>query len=112
MHGIDDKIRVAVDDCRECSYADVLIRNGNLVVYIMKSLFDSDKEIHELFMDYDLGDESPNGKAILLTLLEQNICPKRVQLITMNPVGETNMENTLKDFGYIKSGGYWVKESN
>jgi len=105
----DDTFRVAIDDTREYPYADVLIRCGNVAVGIMQNFKDSGTKVDILYLDHDLGDHSANGKAILYNLLENDLCPPKVSLITGNPVGKKNMEGILGDFGYVQSKGSWIK---
>ena len=101
---LDSKIRVAIDDAKECPYADVLIRNGDLAEKVMRALIGS---VSDLYIDHDLGDHVPNGFEILNKLLGEALCPEYVQVISMNPVGKQRMENLLADYGYIKIGSKW-----
>jgi len=74
--------------CRVSQHADIFVQSQ----YI---------KIDELWLDHDLSLHSlENGAQFLERLLKNHRCPPNVRLITMNPVGRTEMVASLKHAGY------------
>ena len=90
---------LAIDDLR--NFADR---------YITVRTFDEAKAIlptmvwEEVIFDHDLGDSEPNhtGYDLLTWMLEQNIRPKTVFLVTSNPIGRERMGAALIHAGYYQ----------
>lgn len=55
--------------------------------------------------DHDLGSIDATGYDVLKYGLENDFLPARIQLVTMNPVGKTNMAALLKEHGYTTDDG-------
>jgi hypothetical protein len=57
-----------------------------------------------LCLDHDLGPEQ-SGYDILNWAILNNLVPERVQLVTSNPVGRSNMSAALENIGYFSVDG-------
>ncbi len=55
--------------------------------------------IDRLFLDFDLG-ETKTGLDVLKDGFKERVLPEFIQLVTMNPVGKTQMGLFLKDCNY------------
>ncbi len=59
-----------------------------------------------LMIDHDLGDENAlNGYNVICMMLEDNIFPKEIQIVSMNSVGIQNICLALENAGYTKKFG-------
>lgn len=56
-------------------------------------------------LDHDMGEGQEDGYQILKWMIKEGYLPKRIQLVTSNPVGRQNMTNLLLDFGYFQTHG-------
>ena len=91
-----------IDDIRElnCQY---VAKTGWDGIEMMREHIE---EIGVLCLDHDLGDaHAMNGFDVLYRLMLEGLVPDRVQLVTSNPVGRTNMGNLLLDRGYESRDG-------
>lgn len=60
--------------------------------------------------DHDLG-TSITGYDLLNWMLDMHIYPRKIQIVTSNPVGRKNMEGALKEKGYTSTDTFnWIKE--
>lgn len=84
-----------IDDERSLG-CDVIARNAKAAYSIMDRtgyVFDG------LCIDHDLG-EGDTGYDILQWAINRGVLPKKVQIVTMNPVGRQNMARALLAAGY------------
>lgn len=88
---------IAIDDNRDWG-CDIVARNaegGTLILSVLKNL----SAFEGLCLDHDLG-PGKSGYDVLKWGLENDLIPKHVQLVTMNPVGRNNMALLLEEYGY------------
>lgn len=92
---------LAVDDSKECGWADIVARNADAALLV---LFACNGNIDELYIDFDLGKGSMNGLYILRHAHEGECLPNRITIISHNPPGRESMEKFLldNDYGYAK----------
>jgi response regulator of citrate/malate metabolism len=83
-----------IDDERTY-HADIICRTAKAARQVLDTL-----QFDFVMFDHDLGCQDDNGYKILTWALENNKCPKKVQIITSSPVGKKNMEDALKSHGY------------
>ena len=93
---------LAIDDCRELSFAHVLCRTYNDGIAALKFLGPWDV----LYLDHDLGaldrqytDTGAEATGYkILCFLEENpqYLPKKIELVTSNPVGRIKMVDLIK----------------
>ena len=98
---------LAIDDVRECTYANVVARTHNDGIAMLEKFGPWD----ELYLDHDLGARERQydntGRELtgndILVWLRNNLdkLPKKIILITGNPVGRKNMEATLSDISKL-----------
>ncbi|WDR22170.1 hypothetical protein PJM41_0085 [Salmonella phage vB_SenS_UTK0009] len=88
---------ILIDDVRNLNGMDIIIRTPEAA---LKFLENNDTSGHFVYMDNDLAVDGMEGYQILRLLLELGQRPKKVVLVTSNPVGRENMRNDLLDEGY------------
>ena len=90
-------MKVLIDDERNFMGMDIIVRNFNAAKAVLEA-----KIATVLFLDFDLGSNDPlqNGEVLLKWGVDNDLIPKRVHIISMNPVGKKAMEYTLQDAGY------------
>lgn len=98
-------ITVLVDDAREGYTAHVVLRTGSAALDLYPHIAKA-AEVELLQMDHDLG-VGPDGYDVLKMILNPDPrerraapFPRKVQLVTGNPVGRDRMKALLKDAGY------------
>ena len=90
---------ILIDDIRNVEGVDIIFRTAESARnFLIENDFKD--EISVLYMDHDLGDLKDNGYKILSSILEKNIRPKKVTLVTSNPVGRDNMCSILSFYNY------------
>jgi hypothetical protein len=87
-----------IDDVRNLPGMDIICRNYSSGLGVCYYFHDIDK----LYIDHDLGEEK-NGYQLIVELLDNGYCPKKVQIVSSNPVGVKNISEALIDAGYTKS---------
>ena len=95
---------VLIDDVRNVSNVNIICRDFNSALILIEKCLTN---ITHLILDHDLGDENirSNGHELLKIILGYDYKVDKIQLISMNPVGKKNMENSLLDAGYTKQYG-------
>jgi len=83
-----------VDDERDLN-CDIIARNGKVAIELLPK-FSWDV----VMLDHDLG-QDVSGTDVVNFMMQNNIKPKIVYLISMNPVGRERMKNILLDNGYV-----------
>ena len=90
---------ILIDDIRNVEGVDIIFRTAESARnFLIEKEFKD--QISVLYMDHDLGDDEDNGYKILSSILEKNIKPKKVTLVTANPVGRKNMCSVLSFYDY------------
>ena len=99
---------LAIDDCREISFAEVLCRTYSSGIVALERLGPWD----ELFLDHDLGalriDRNDNGRELTghdvakWLVANPNHRPAKINVVTGNPSGLVNITAALIDAGYEK----------
>ena len=95
---------LVIDDQNNYEYADVIIRSFEAArLFIYETTIS--KKFDELLLDHDLGSkyEYETGYDLLKIGLHLDVIPKKVWLITKNPVGRKRMKDILIDYNYIQS---------
>jgi hypothetical protein len=59
-----------------------------------------------LCLDHDLGSAQETGYDVLRWAIECGMLPPKVQLVTSNPVGRSNMRAALESVGYSTADGF------
>lgn len=90
-------MHILIDYVRNLSGMDVILRTPEAA---LKFLDGFDTSGHFVYMDNDLAIKGTEGYQILRKLLDFGQRPKKVVLVTSNPVGAENMRNDLLDAGY------------
>ena len=88
---------ILIDDVRNLHGMDIIIRTPEAAVEFLNT-FDTSNNI--VYFDNDLSLEGLEGYQILRRLLELGQRPKKVVLVTSNPVAKQHMRNDLLDLGY------------
>jgi CheY-like chemotaxis protein len=98
-------MRLIVDDIRDLG-CDVIVRTPEAAMELLTKagfLFEA------ICLDHDLGREL-TGYDVLKYGLESETLPKRVQIVTQNPVGRDRMTKLLQDYGYVCTNGVdWIQ---
>ncbi len=89
-------MKLLIDDMRNIE-ADVIARTAEAAKVVL-SAYDWD----EVILDHDLG-EGDNGYDLLKSMMKAQIFPKRISLVSSNPVGRQNQKNVLVDNGYVET---------
>lgn len=84
-----------IDDAKDLS-CDVIARNAEAARTLLGGV---GYAFEGLCLDYDLGGNE-TGYDILKWAIDSGTLPKKVQLVTMNPVGRERMAVTLTEAGY------------
>lgn len=92
-------LHILIDDIRNLEGMDIIIRNPRAA---FNYVVDNDVTGHFLYMDNDLScnPEDIEGHDILGRVLLLGQRPKKVVLVTSNPVAAQWMRNALLDVGY------------
>lgn len=99
---------VLIDDIRKIDNVDIVARTAKEGKKILQKY---KGKIDLLYLDHDLGCKE-SGYDITVWALKNNLMPKRVKLITNNPVGRENILKLLESYGYSNySNKYDVKNS-
>ena len=98
-----NECHLLIDDFRTFD-VDHIARNGRDG---MQALLDF--PVTHLYMDHDLGEDSPNGYEVITLALLHNVVPNKVLIVSDNPVGRDNIAGALKANGYIKKGNWYEK---
>ncbi|UPW39033.1 hypothetical protein ESCO40_00079 [Escherichia phage vB_EcoS_ESCO40] len=88
---------ILIDDVRNLPGMDIIIRTPEAAVEFLNK---TDTTGHFVYMDNDLAVDGMEGYQILRLLLEFGQRPKKVVLVTSNPVAKQHMRNDLLDLGY------------
>ena len=88
---------ILIDDVRNLHGMDIIIRTPEAAIEFLKG---TDTTGHFVYCDNDLAVDGMEGYQILRLLLEFGQRPKKVVLVTSNPVAKQTMRNDLLDFGY------------
>lgn len=88
---------ILIDDVRNLHGMDIIIRTQEAAVEFLNK---TDTTGHFVYMDNDLAVDGMEGYQILRLLLEFGQRPKKVVLVTSNPVAKQHMRNDLLDLGY------------
>lgn len=88
---------ILIDDVRNLHGMDIIIRTPEAAVEFLNK---TDTTGHFVYMDNDLAVDGMEGYQILRLLLEFGQRPKKVVLVTSNPVAKQTMRNDLLDLGY------------
>lgn len=88
---------ILIDDVRNLNGMDIIIRTPEAAVEFLNK---TDTTGHFVYMDNDLAVDGMEGYQILRLLLEFGQRPKKVVLVTSNPVAKQTMRNDLLDLGY------------
>lgn len=88
---------ILIDDVRNLHGMDIIIRTPEAAVEFLNK---TDTTGHFVYMDNDLAVDGMEGYQILRLLLEFGQRPKKVVLVTSNPVAKQIMRNDLLDLGY------------
>lgn len=88
---------ILIDDARNLHGMDITIRTPEAAVEFLNK---TDTTGHFVYMDNDLAIDGMEGYQILRLLLEFGQRPKKVVLVTSNPVAKQTMRNDLLDLGY------------
>lgn len=84
-----------IDDAKTYS-SDITARTAKAGKLVLERLFG---HITELGIDFDLGGKI-SGYDIVKWALANGYLPKRIQVVSMNPVGRQTIVNVLLDNGY------------
>lgn len=95
-------LRIALDDERNYTIEqiDILFRTPESALEYLTEF--TTKDIDMLYMDNDLGPGKMEGREVLRKLLQEEVLPISVCLITANTVARNAMEKDLLDFGYTR----------
>ena len=94
-----------IDDCRDLG--NLIARDGETGLTILRLL---KGKLEGVMLDHDLG-YGISGYQVMVTALEEDILPDRVQLVTSNPVGRIAMKQTLEANGYVcRDNVNWIKQ--
>lgn len=94
-------LHILIDDIRNLQGMDIIIRTPLAASSFLESF---DTTGHVLYMDNDLGENlTVEGKDILATLLMNCQLPKKVVLVTSNPVAANHMRASLLEYGYTEN---------
>lgn len=88
---------ILIDDVRNLHGMDIIIRTPEAAVEFLNK---TDTTGHFVYFDNDLAPNGKEGYQILRLLLEFGQRPKKVVLVTSNPVAKQIMRNDLLDLGY------------
>lgn len=88
---------ILIDDVRNLNGMDIIIRTPEAAVEFLNN---TDTTGHFVYTDNDLAVDGMEGYQILRLLLEFGQRPKKVVLVTSNPVAKQTMRNDLLDLGY------------
>ena len=88
---------LAIDDTKKCEWADIVARNSFAGLQVLLSLT---TPIDELYIDYDLGDNSKNGLYVLKHALENELLPNKIIIISMDLPGIKAIKEFLINNGY------------
>ncbi|WGG14251.1 hypothetical protein [Salmonella phage phC17] len=88
---------ILIDDVRNLHGMDIIIRTPEAAIEFLKG---TDTTGHFVYCDNDLAADGMEGYQILRLLLEFGQRPKKVVLVTSNPVAKQHMRNDLLDLGY------------
>lgn len=88
---------ILIDDVRNLHGMDIIIRTPEAAVEFLNK---TDTTGHFVYMDNDLAVKGMEGYQILRLLLEFGQRPKKVVLVTSNPVAKQTMRDDLLDLGY------------
>lgn len=88
---------ILIDDVRNLNGMDIIIRTPEAAVEFLNN---TDTTGHFVYFDNDLAVDGMEGYQILRLLLEFGQRPKKVVLVTSNPVAKQTMRNDLLDLGY------------
>ncbi|MEW0646950.1 cyclic-phosphate processing receiver domain-containing protein [Escherichia coli] len=88
---------ILIDDVRNLNGMDIIIRTPEAAVEFLNN---TDTTGHVVYFDNDLAVDGMEGYQILRLLLEFGQRPKKVVLVTSNPVAKQTMRNDLLDLGY------------
>lgn len=92
-------LHILIDDVRNLNGMDIIIRTPVVALDYVRN---NETTGHVLYMDNDLSSNPKDleGQHILRQLLDWGQRPKKVVLVTANPVAAQNMREDLKDLGY------------
>ena len=88
---------ILIDDVRNLHGMDIIIRTPEAAIEFLNK---TDTTGHFVYFDNDLAVDGMEGYQILRLLLEFGQRPKKVVLVTSNPVAKQTMRNDLLDLGY------------
>lgn len=99
-------INVYVDDLRDCPVGFVVARTFQEAIHLLEN-----QEVDILSLDHDLGENTegnllPSGYDLVKYMCENGLRANKIYIHTDNPVGRTNMYETLqgaKRRGFIDS---------
>lgn len=98
---------LAIDDIRNFADADFICRTADSGI---EALLNKDWDF--LYIDHDLGEEK-SGYDVLVEVSEirQHPLPKKINIVSMNPVGLEKIGALLKNLGYCRwlSPRLWYK---
>lgn len=99
---------LAIDDAKECGWADIVARTGEAGLMILGAL---QGNITELHIDFDLGNRSAfDGCEVLKEAVANEIeLPNIIWLISLSPPGIIMITNYLLDIGYKQLGNKFEK---
>lgn len=92
-----------IDDLRNLD-ADIIARNSIAAIDVIKNF----PTFQEIWFDHDLGDHVDTGLTVMkhMVLKYKDKFPKKIVLVTSNPVGRKNMADLLiHDIGYRTTDG-------
>jgi len=84
-----------IDDLRNTP-ADIIARTPDAAKQVLQKL---EAYITCVIFDHDLGD-CESGYDIMMWAINNEVLPRKVELVTSNPVGRDNMINALRQEGY------------
>lgn len=90
-------MELAIDDVKECGYADIVARNARAGKLILRALVGI---ITKLYIDHDLGKGQPSGHDIIKWALGVGCLPDKVFVISWNPPGRKALIATLLANGF------------
>lgn len=94
-------MHLLIDDLRNLG-ADAIVRSAQVARIILKET----RGWTHLYLDHDLGEHSDmDGGPLLNWMIEHDVVPPFVQLVTDNPVGRENMQRALENIGYTTRDG-------
>lgn len=94
---------ILIDDIRDSQDVDLIIRNYQAAIDFLDMMDMTNGYISGLYLDHDLGHEkvSCNGYAIMTDMIENDMKPQFVKVVSSNPVGRDNIYRACENAGYV-----------